>query len=269
MNTKANDPMEDAYSHIRTLIADGEETQARDLLRAELRRNPTGEAYFLASQVAYNEEQRRLFLESALEIEPAHPAASAALTQIDAPKVVPPPTPTVGTPFDPFAFAQRKVKENFTAATPSDVGALADPSSRVVAYIIDWIILLIAISIIDVIASVLLSLINLDNTSTGNTFLVLLNVAVQAYYYIYFLVGKNGQTPGKTLTNIRIVRKDGQPLTASDAILRNIIGYFLCGLTLLIGFFWIMVDKDRQGLHDKIASTLVVKAERKQGDRLF
>jgi uncharacterized RDD family membrane protein YckC len=30
-----------------------------------------------------------------------------------------------------------------------------------------------------------------------------------------------------------------------------------------------MIDPERQGLHDKIANTLVVKAEAKQGDRLI
>lgn len=258
--------MEDAYSHIRKLIADGEETQARDLLRAEIRKSPSAEAYFLASQVAYNEEQRKMFLESALEHDPAHAGASEAMARLTAPKPAAP-APNVGTPFDPFAFTTRKLKNETVAS--ADAGTLADPSSRVVAYIIDWIILILIISVVDVIVSLLLGLVNLTNTSTGNTFLLLVNIAIQAYYYMYFLVGKNGQTPGKRMTNIRIVRKDGQPLTASDAILRNIIGYFLCGLTLLIGFLWIMVDKDRQGLHDKIANTLVVKAEAKQGDRLF
>jgi uncharacterized RDD family membrane protein YckC len=258
--------MEDAFSHIRKLITDGEETQARDLLRAEIRKNPSAEAYFLASQVAYNEEQRKMFLESALEHDPVHAGASEAMAIITAPKTVPP-APNVGTPFDPFAFATRKLKNDEVSSV--DVGTLADPSSRVVAYIIDWIILIVIISVVDVVVSLLLGLVNLTNTNTGNTFLLLVNIAIQAYYYIYFLVGKDGQTPGKRMTNIRIVRKDGQPLTGSDAVLRNIIGYFLCGLTFMIGFLWVMVDKDRQGLHDKIANTLVVKAERKQGDRLF
>jgi uncharacterized RDD family membrane protein YckC len=262
--------MEDAYSHIRTLIREGDETQARDLLRAEIRTSPTAEAYFLASQVAYNDEQRKLMLEDALEIDPQHAGARALLTEMTQPQTPSPtPAPNVGTPFDPFAFAGRKPKDAATLGTVTAVGTLADPSSRIVAYLIDWVILLIIISVVDLVLSVLLSVVRLNNTDAGTIFLLLVNIAIQGYYYVYFLVGKNGQTLGKRLTNIRIVRKDGQPLTASDAILRNIIGYFLCGLTLLLGFLWVMIDPERQGLHDKIANTLVVKAEAKQGDRLI
>ena len=40
--------------------------------------------------------------------------------------------------------------------------------------------------------------------------------------------------------------------------LRETVGKLVSALILLLGFLWILWDKDRQGWHDKIAGTLVV-----------
>ena len=66
-----------------------------------------------------------------------------------------------------------------------------------------------------------------------------------------------GQTPGKMLTGVRIVRIDGQPLTVRRALLR-FFGYWLSAIPLGIGFFWVLVDDQRQCWHDKLAGTCVV-----------
>lgn len=42
-------------------------------------------------------------------------------------------------------------------------------------------------------------------------------------------------------------------------ILREVIGKFVSGLVLGIGFFWAIWDKDNQTWHDKIAGTVVVR----------
>ena len=51
-----------------------------------------------------------------------------------------------------------------------------------------------------------------------------------------------------------------QPISWGKAILRY-IGYIISGLVLLIGFIWIAFDARRQGWHDKIAGTYVVRKE--------
>ena len=45
-------------------------------------------------------------------------------------------------------------------------------------------------------------------------------------YHWYFLTNHNGQTPGKMLMNIQVIRVDGEELTDADAILRY-IGYYI------------------------------------------
>ena len=65
-----------------------------------------------------------------------------------------------------------------------------------------------------------------------------------------------GQTPGKRVMGVRIVRTDGQRLNFGNA-LRRAIGYVLSGI-LFLGYLWILFDDQRQGIHDKLAGTMVV-----------
>ena len=67
-----------------------------------------------------------------------------------------------------------------------------------------------------------------------------------------------GQTLGHIVINTRIIRTNGQPVDLRTAVLRY-LGYILCYLTLGIGFLIIAFDKRKQGLHDKIANTYVIR----------
>ena len=67
-----------------------------------------------------------------------------------------------------------------------------------------------------------------------------------------------GQTPGMMLLNIKVLRGDGTKVSGGYAVLRY-LGYIVCFLTLGIGFLWIAFDSRKQGIHDKIADTVVVK----------
>jgi len=78
------------------------------------------------------------------------------------------------------------------------------------------------------------------------------------WYYIYFWTS-TGQTPGKSIMKIKVVATNGAKLTVGKAFLR-VIGYAISNLILGLGFIWILFDTDKQGWHDKIASTYVVRA---------
>lgn len=82
---------------------------------------------------------------------------------------------------------------------------------------------------------------------------------VGVVYQWYFLTRQNGQTPGKMLLNIRVIKVDGSKIEDADAVLRY-IGYLISYAVLLLGFIWALFDDNRQGWHDKIAKTYVVKA---------
>jgi uncharacterized RDD family membrane protein YckC len=65
-----------------------------------------------------------------------------------------------------------------------------------------------------------------------------------------------GQTPGKRVMGVRVLRSDGSRLRFGNAVRRE-IGYVLSGI-LFLGYLWILFDNRRQGFHDKLAGTIVV-----------
>jgi uncharacterized RDD family membrane protein YckC len=67
-----------------------------------------------------------------------------------------------------------------------------------------------------------------------------------------------GTTIGGIICNLRVVRLDGQPNDWATAIVRA-LGCFLSMAAVGLGFFWIAFDRERQGWHDKIAGTVVVR----------
>jgi len=67
-----------------------------------------------------------------------------------------------------------------------------------------------------------------------------------------------GQTLGMMAVHVKVVRTDGRPMDLGTAVLR-FVGYFVCVFTLGFGFLMIAFDSQRQGLHDKIANTHVVR----------
>lgn len=88
----------------------------------------------------------------------------------------------------------------------------------------------------------------------GNFFL---NYLLPAIVVISFWLFKSA-TPGKMLTKLTIVdAKTGKKPTPIQFVLRY-VGYFLSSIFLL-GFIWVAFDKRKQGWHDKIARTVVVK----------
>lgn len=77
------------------------------------------------------------------------------------------------------------------------------------------------------------------------------------FYYVY-LTGSTGQTFGKMALGIKVVNEDGSPLDYRKAMLRW-LSYFICDLTLNAGYIWAAFDARKQGLHDKVCRTLVVR----------
>jgi hypothetical protein len=79
-----------------------------------------------------------------------------------------------------------------------------------------------------------------------------------AVYFTSFLALWRGYTPGKWLLGIRVIRLDGKPLGWWRAFER-FGGYAASLSTGLLGFLQILWDRNRQGLHDKAAETVVIR----------
>lgn len=84
-----------------------------------------------------------------------------------------------------------------------------------------------------------------------------ISTGVTMAYSVIFWAWR-GQTPGMMLLNIKILRGDGTNISAGYAVLRY-LGYIVCFLMLGIGFLWIIFGPRKQGIHDKMADTVVVK----------
>ena len=79
-----------------------------------------------------------------------------------------------------------------------------------------------------------------------------------ALYFTAFLTLWRGQTPGKRLLGVRVIRLDGRPLGWWYSFER-FGGYAASLSTGLLGFLQILWDANRQGLHDKAVETVVIR----------
>ena len=85
-------------------------------------------------------------------------------------------------------------------------------------------------------------------------------IIVMASGFLYFtlFVGSRGQTPGKMLFGLRIVRVNGQEMTYGRACLRSLC-WILSLLLFSVGFLMIAFTRQKQGLHDVLAGTYVIR----------
>jgi uncharacterized RDD family membrane protein YckC len=123
-----------------------------------------------------------------------------------------------------------------------------------VEYMGFWIRL--AASIIDyVIIAVISFILTLFAYGPASMFVIFL---VWLYYWLF--TGLKGQTLGKMAVGIKVINAQGEKPGLGYAALREVLGKLISTVVLYLGFIWVAVDRQKQGWHDKIAGTYVVKA---------
>lgn len=157
--------------------------------------------------------------------------------------------PPPGYPGGPMGYAP---------AGPAPGLAYAGFGIRLVAYLIDSAILFV---VIFAVAAATGGFFKTD-PATG---LTTINGSAQALAFVIsiaYLVGFWGarsQTPGMMALNLRIVRvQNGAPLDFGVAVIRY-VGYIISSIPFGLGLLWAAFDPRKQGWHDKIAGTLVVR----------
>ncbi|WP_077037932.1 RDD family protein [Pelomonas sp. KK5] len=76
---------------------------------------------------------------------------------------------------------------------------------------------------------------------------------------------KSGSTPGKMAIGARVVdARSGAALTTGQAIVRY-LGYYVSIIPFCLGLLWVAFDGRKQGWHDKIAGTVVIRSKKKRG----
>jgi len=81
---------------------------------------------------------------------------------------------------------------------------------------------------------------------------------ILALCYFTFFHGAWGQTIGKMIFGLRVVKTDSQPMTFSCALGRT-LGYFLSALPFFLGFLWVGFISSKRSWHDALAGTMVIR----------
>ena len=85
-----------------------------------------------------------------------------------------------------------------------------------------------------------------------------LNYVLPAAVVIVFWVCKSA-TPGKLLTHLSIVDAKTGDKPSTGQFIGRYLGYYVSMLPLFLGFIWVAFDKRKQGWHDKLAGTVVIR----------
>lgn len=231
---------------IKEAIAEDKLELARNLLRLLIEDYPkSSEVWYWASKAAVNPLQARAFLEKAVDLDPLNHIAANELRAIDTPQPIRPSRPVRQVP--------PKIEEKSGIQ-------YASFSKRAAAFLTD---VMIIFAIFAPFAGMILFSTSQTTFNESTRILTLLTSAsifVQAIYFAYFLTQRKGQTVGKQLMGIRVVKRDGTAIGIWDAILRTVIGYSLSNLVIGTGHLWMLSDSQSQTWHDMVADTIVIDA---------
>lgn len=248
--------MTERLAEIQQALDAFQRDEARALLKQELKESPSAAAYFLAAQAARTEGDRVRYLRKALELDPDYQPAVAELGE-SPPKQKPEPALTVEPAEAPTA--------------PQPEIRLASIGKRWLAVVIDGFVVAIATVLLLVAGGALAPLetamASADEAAVSEAFsnfqsnTLTVNLLISAVYNVALMVWFNGQTLGKMMLRLRVVKKSGGRITILDALLRNVFGYMVSQIFLL-GYLWALFDKEKQAWHDKMAGTVVVEEGR-------
>ena len=122
---------------------------------------------------------------------------------------------------------------------------------RFAAFIIDIVIISVIIVVLNA-----LGVIDLGEPSATDQ---LIEAVITLGYYILFTT-VFGATLGKMALGMKVVEESGQKAGFFRVLIRETIGKVVSAIILFLGYIWILFDGNRQGWHDKIGGTFVVKA---------
>ncbi|MEB3181026.1 MAG: RDD family protein [Nostocaceae cyanobacterium] len=144
---------------------------------------------------------------------------------------------------------------------------LAGIGSRAWALIIDYHILgLISVGFLYIWATIAEQVVNFwektfNSDKIGLWLLaiaLLVNFFLYAGYFVVFETLWQGQTPGKRIAKIRVVRDDGRPVAVQQAVLRALLRPVDDFFFFLVGMFLIVLTPREKRLGDWVAGTIVI-----------
>jgi uncharacterized RDD family membrane protein YckC len=126
------------------------------------------------------------------------------------------------------------------------MAAKAGFGRRLAAYLVDGLVLAVLNGVLQAVFE--------PNLGSG------LGVALGLLYFALQEGGEHGQTLGKRALGVRVrdIRTGGR-VGYGRAVIRY-VGRIVSTLPLLLGYFWMLWDGDKQTWHDKLAATVVVRS---------
>jgi uncharacterized RDD family membrane protein YckC len=100
-----------------------------------------------------------------------------------------------------------------------------------------------------------------DPTAHTGTWDFLLNYVFPAAAVILFWIYKSA-TPGKMMLGLKIVDARTGQAPSTGQLIGRYFAYYASILPLMLGFIWVGIDKRKQGFHDKLAGTVVVRTRK-------
>ena len=91
--------------------------------------------------------------------------------------------------------------------------------------------------------------------------LIVIVFLIVSSYFAFFEWAWNGQTPGKRLLKLRVIREDGRPVTFWEAAVRNLLRTFdmMPAPFYSIGLISVFISLSDQRVGDMVAGTVVVR----------
>jgi uncharacterized RDD family membrane protein YckC len=164
--------------------------------------------------------------------------------------------PTASVPPPPAAWQAPPPEES---AGPAPGVEFAPHGARLISYILDSIILTIALIVFFVIIAAVIGAAGSQSVAAVGVGVMIIGFLVISFGYFPWFWMRGGQTPGMKPFALYVVDdRTGGRISGGQAVLR-VLGYIVNSIALYIGFAWILIDKRRRGWHDLIASTVVIK----------
>jgi uncharacterized RDD family membrane protein YckC len=94
---------------------------------------------------------------------------------------------------------------------------------------------------------------------------VLLNVVAPAIAVLVFWRYRSA-TPGKMAIGATIVDATTGARPSTGQLIGRYLGYYVALIPLMLGLFWVGIDPRKQGWHDKLANTVVIRRKRRAAE---
>lgn len=148
-----------------------------------------------------------------------------------------------------------------TAEPPAEslAGHYAGPVSRLAAYAADAFLVSSTYGLLLSLVAVLWQLIDHEDLQlpAENSRWWLVGLGIWGFVYFAGSWALAAKTPGMAILGVRVVNRDGSPLSVGHAVVRA-LALPLSFIPVFLGLIGVVIGRERRALHDVIAGTTVV-----------